>query len=241
MRRAAGPVRPSTSATATPPSSPRCSPASPRPCSRSSPRRCGGSARRALANPVLVGVRRRGVRRAGRVRASRSRSSSPSRRWPAGRCTGWRPGLIAGAAGHGDADDGPPPLIPDDALHHDRPVRAPRRHDPRRRAGRLGRSRSPWSPLLTGAGSVFTQQGLFFSGTAVVTFGGAYAVLAYVAQRAVEDYGWLSRRRHGPRPRPGRDHPRPADHGRAVRRVPRRLPPPRRPRPVGRRRRSPRC
>ncbi|MEN3616257.1 chromate transporter, partial [Plantactinospora sp. ZYX-F-223] len=44
----------------------------------------------------------------------------------------------------------------------------------------------------TGVGSVYTQQGLFFSGTAVVTFGGAYAVLAYVAQRAVEDYGWLS-------------------------------------------------
>jgi chromate transporter len=46
--------------------------------------------------------------------------------------------------------------------------------------------------LLTGAGSVFTQQGLFFSGAAVVTFGGAYAVLAYVAQQAVQVYGWLS-------------------------------------------------
>jgi chromate transporter len=38
---------------------------------------------------------------------------------------------------------------------------------------------------------VFTEQGLFFSGTALVTFGGAYAVLAYVAQKAVETYGWL--------------------------------------------------
>ena len=27
---------------------------------------------------------------------------------------------------------------------------------------------------------------------AVVTFGGAYAVLAYVAQQAVENYGWLA-------------------------------------------------
>jgi chromate transporter len=35
-------------------------------------------------------------------------------------------------------------------------------------------------------------QGIFFSKMAVVTFGGAYAVLAYVAQRAVEDYGWLA-------------------------------------------------
>ena len=46
--------------------------------------------------------------------------------------------------------------------------------------------------LLTGVGSVFTQQGLFFSGAAVVTFGGAYAVLAYVAQQAVSVYGWLA-------------------------------------------------
>src|SRR3546814_15728879 len=33
---------------------------------------------------------------------------------------------------------------------------------------------------------------LFFSEMAVVTFGGAYAVLAYVAQQAVTIYGWLS-------------------------------------------------
>ena len=39
---------------------------------------------------------------------------------------------------------------------------------------------------------MFTQQGLFFSGAAVVTFGGAYAVLAYVAQQAVQVYGWLA-------------------------------------------------
>ncbi len=46
--------------------------------------------------------------------------------------------------------------------------------------------------LLTGTGSVFTTQGVFFSGAAVVTFGGAYAVLAYVAQRAVEVFHWLA-------------------------------------------------
>jgi chromate transporter len=45
--------------------------------------------------------------------------------------------------------------------------------------------------LWKGAHSVFVQQGLFFSQTAVVTFGGAYSVLSYVAQRAVEDFGWL--------------------------------------------------
>jgi chromate transporter len=35
-------------------------------------------------------------------------------------------------------------------------------------------------------------QGVFFSKAAMVTFGGAYAVLPYVAQQAVEKYGWLS-------------------------------------------------
>ena len=43
-----------------------------------------------------------------------------------------------------------------------------------------------------GSDSVFVDQGLFFSKMAVVTFGGAYAVLAYVAQQAVEVFGWLS-------------------------------------------------
>jgi chromate transporter len=42
-----------------------------------------------------------------------------------------------------------------------------------------------------GAGSTFGQIALFFSEMAVVTFGGAYAVLAYVAQQAVEHYQWL--------------------------------------------------
>ncbi len=38
---------------------------------------------------------------------------------------------------------------------------------------------------------ILVQEGVFFSQTALVTFGGAYAVLAYVAQRAVEDLSWL--------------------------------------------------
>ncbi|MBN1239531.1 MAG: chromate efflux transporter [Gammaproteobacteria bacterium] len=42
-----------------------------------------------------------------------------------------------------------------------------------------------------GFDNVFTQIGLFFSKLAVVTFGGAYAVLAYMAQEAVQSYGWL--------------------------------------------------
>lgn len=45
--------------------------------------------------------------------------------------------------------------------------------------------------LTLGAQHVFTQEAVFFSKMAVVTFGGAYAVLAYMAQQAVERYGWL--------------------------------------------------
>jgi chromate transporter len=45
--------------------------------------------------------------------------------------------------------------------------------------------------LILGSGDVFSQIAVFFSKMAVVTFGGAYAVLAYVAQQAVENYAWL--------------------------------------------------
>jgi chromate transporter len=54
-----------------------------------------------------------------------------------------------------------------------------------------------WAPVLVlvlvlGPHHVLVSIGLFFSKLAVVTFGGAYAVLAYMAQQAVENYGWLS-------------------------------------------------
>jgi chromate transporter len=56
-----------------------------------------------------------------------------------------------------------------------------------------------WTPIaalawLRGRGDVFTEIGMFFSQLAVVTFGGAYAVLAYMAQQAVATYGWVSPR-----------------------------------------------
>jgi chromate transporter len=43
-----------------------------------------------------------------------------------------------------------------------------------------------------GPAHVFVQEGVFFSKAALVTFGGAYSVLAYVAQQAVETYHWLT-------------------------------------------------
>lgn len=54
-----------------------------------------------------------------------------------------------------------------------------------------------WTPVLLagywlGPSHVLVQQGVFFSQAAMVTFGGAYAVLPYVSQQAVERHGWLS-------------------------------------------------
>jgi len=43
-----------------------------------------------------------------------------------------------------------------------------------------------------GSTNVFTQESLFFSKLAIVTFGGAYAVLAYMTQQVVENFGWLN-------------------------------------------------
>lgn len=48
--------------------------------------------------------------------------------------------------------------------------------------------------LLLGWRDVHFQQGIFFSKAAMVTIGGAYAVLPYVAQVTVEHYGWLNQR-----------------------------------------------
>ncbi|MCW3010082.1 MAG: chromate transporter, chromate ion transporter family [Solirubrobacterales bacterium] len=102
------------------------------------------------------------------------------------------PHVLKGTGGgHDDGADGPAPVISDDALHAERPTAS-------RALKVLLVGVALWTlPLLivavlAGTGSVLWDQGLFFSGTAVVTFGGAYAVLGFVAQRAVETYGWLS-------------------------------------------------
>ena len=46
--------------------------------------------------------------------------------------------------------------------------------------------------LWRGGGDVLVKEALFFTEAAFVTFGGAYAVLAYIAHVAVSSYGWLS-------------------------------------------------
>uniref|UniRef100_UPI0030139AD9 chromate efflux transporter n=1 Tax=Methylobacterium nigriterrae TaxID=3127512 RepID=UPI0030139AD9 len=94
--------------------------------------------------------------------------------------------------GHGGSgkDDGGPYLLGDDELPQEWAAH-----------GHALRVLGVWGALwlapvvlilaLLGPGDVFSQVALFFSQMAMVSFGGAYAVLAYVAQQAVEHYGWL--------------------------------------------------
>ncbi|WP_198346510.1 chromate efflux transporter [Nocardioides sp. CGMCC 1.13656] len=103
-----------------------------------------------------------------------------------------RPDLVQVSDHHDEADDVEPPLIPDDALH------SGHRSGRRTAALAVGGLLLWVAPvavafaLADGGSSVFVDQGLFFGGMALVTFGGAYAVLSYVAQAAVEHYGWLT-------------------------------------------------
>ncbi|MFZ2504347.1 MAG: chromate efflux transporter [Nocardioides sp.] len=98
---------------------------------------------------------------------------------------GHLPGPAAGAA------DAAAPVIADDALHLALPTW-------RRNAALLVGGLALWlapvgaAAVLVGRDSVLVDQGTFFAGTALVTFGGAYAVLAFVAQQAVHTFGWLS-------------------------------------------------
>ncbi|RFU20810.1 chromate efflux transporter [Geodermatophilus marinus] len=92
-----------------------------------------------------------------------------------------------------EADPGPRSVVPDDVLHGERP-------SARRTLRVLLVGSVVWGApvaavaLLSGPSSTLTELGVFFSGAAVVTFGGAYAVLSYVAQQAVQVYGWLGPR-----------------------------------------------
>jgi chromate transporter len=107
-----------------------------------------------------------------------------------------RPDLFSGGAGHGGKKIDPcteqavDRLLEVGGLEHTRPS-----------AGRaLGVAAIwllvwalPFALILffQGADGVFFRIATFFSKTAVVTFGGAYAVLAYAAQTVVETFGWL--------------------------------------------------
>jgi len=87
--------------------------------------------------------------------------------------------------------DGPPALL--DAVLAANPGRAARMAGGARKAGLI--VAALWLvpvAILLPSGGIFADIAWFFSKMAIVTFGGAYAVLAYVAQDAVQAYHWLS-------------------------------------------------
>ena len=105
---------------------------------------------------------------------------------------GWfLPGYFS-HGGHGQAKHDRPALI--DAVLAADPARPERLAADARRAGFviLVLWLLPVAVLVGTVGGTFADIAFFFSKMAVVTIGGAYAVLAYVAQDAVEAYHWLA-------------------------------------------------
>lgn len=99
--------------------------------------------------------------------------------WLAGR---WRPALLGRTATHDAPGGGADPTGERD----DPPVRARRR---------LALTLLAWLVpvgVLLAAGGLVADLAALFTVTALVTFGGAYAVLPFVADQAVERFGWLS-------------------------------------------------
>jgi len=91
------------------------------------------------------------------------------------------------AAGHKPAQDSAPALLA--AVLAARPARMAATA---KRAGLVAVVIWFWPVALLAGTGTFGDIAWFFSKMAVVTFGGAYAVLAYVAQEAVEGYAWLT-------------------------------------------------
>jgi len=104
---------------------------------------------------------------------------------------GWAaPGAFAGA-GHGTAKEGPVAAL--DAVLAADPGRPARMAPGAWQAGCV--ALAAWLlpvAALWASGGVLGDVAVFFSKLAIVTFGGAYAVLAYAAQAAVETHGWLT-------------------------------------------------
>src|SRR5262249_50523356 len=108
-----------------------------------------------------------------------------------------RPDVFVPAGNHGAAPAAPAADAPRIVLHDDQPPPHPPPPPPAPTSRALFVGVFVWiAPLALvawwrGRDDVLAQQGLFFSKAAMVTFGGAYAVLAYVQQAAVEQFHWL--------------------------------------------------
>ncbi|MFM7170901.1 MAG: chromate efflux transporter [Cyanobium sp.] len=110
----------------------------------------------------------------------------------------WRPALLLQGQGHGGGGGrGTEPPTP--ALHDDDSASPAHARFSRRR---LAITLLAWALALLlplgglaiagGWNGILALMGRFFSRVALLSFGGAYAVLPYVAQGAVEQFGWLS-------------------------------------------------
>ena len=108
-----------------------------------------------------------------------------ARRWPQ---------VFVLGGGHGDVKAGYGPALIDDAT----PTPAHARFSRQRLVGVLLTGLALWALGMLaligtlGWSSTLAQMGWFFTKAALVTFGGAYAVLPYVYQGAVEQHQWLS-------------------------------------------------
>ena len=104
-----------------------------------------------------------------------------------------RPALFVIGGGHQAGGAHQPALIDDDS-----PIPEHARISPRRIAAVLLGGLGLWAALMGtltavfGAAAPYTRMGWFFSKAALLTFGGAYAVLPYVFQGAVVDQHWLT-------------------------------------------------
>jgi chromate transporter len=104
------------------------------------------------------------------------------------------PQVFAPGGGHGTAHAGYGPALIDDHTPTPAHARFSRRHLARVLAAGLGLWAAAMAVLLAAQGwqGTLTQMGWFFTKAALLTFGGAYAVLPYVYQGAVEHHQWLS-------------------------------------------------
>jgi chromate transporter len=106
----------------------------------------------------------------------------------------WAPAAFAPGGGHGTARPSHGPAVIDD----DTPTPAHARFTRGRLSRVLGAGLGLWAAAMAlliatqGLHGALAQMGWFFTKAALLTFGGAYAVLPYVYQGAVEQHHWLS-------------------------------------------------